>query len=722
MFQTEQPVRRAPADAATQEIPAEPARSDRAPRAGFRPDIEGLRSIAVLLVVLSHAGLSTFAGGYVGVDVFFVISGFLITSLLMRELARTGRISIAGFYARRAVRLLPASSVVLLATLAGSWLWLSPPRSAQYVWDAVASATYWVNIRLAVTGTDYLAAEQTPSPFQHFWSLAVEEQFYLVWPLLILAAVGLARLLRVRPGWTVAPALVLLSGASFWLSTTETTRSAPWAYFGMHTRAWELGLGALVALGAARLARLPRPLAALLTWAGLAAVLVAALRYDESTSFPGTAAALPVLGTVAIIGGGCAAPRFGVEALLRYQPWQLVGKLSYGWYLWHWPVLMIAPVALLLEPSVWVNLALSAGALVLAGLSLLLVENPVRHRRSLTRRPGRGISLGLGLGSTVVAAALLVTAFPPQLPLGRPAADPATAMAGAENPGTVLADLMREAQRTRLIPGNLTPSVTDADDDLPVTYTDGCHLSWSGTRPPDRCFYGDPDAKRTMVLFGDSHAAHWFPGLDAAAKQTGWRLLSMTKSGCPATSTSIWVSKLKRTYSGCDSWRSAALTRIEKLRPELVVVASSVTYGPAPDQSEEEWTRGWDEGWGTTFSRISQAADRVALIGETPVLPIGVQDCLAENPTQVARCARPKADVLSSPELRATERRQADRLGVQVVDPVPWLCPARCAPLVGNVLVYHDTNHLTATFSRLLAPLLTRELRLAGTADTTTDG
>ena len=256
-----------------------PRRSAADGHLSFRSDIEGLRAVAVGLVLLGHAGIGFFAGGYVGVDVFFVISGFLITSLLLKEVGQTGRISIPRFYARRAVRLLPASTVVLLATVLGAWLWLSPLRFRHIAGDVITSALYSVNFRLALDGTDYFAAAAQPSPVQHFWSLAVEEQFYVVWPLLIIAATWAAARLGRGAASTVAAVLIPVVAASFVLSVTETHRSAPWAYFGSHTRAWELGVGALLAVAGSRLAVVSarRRLAMALSWVGLAAIVVAAV-------------------------------------------------------------------------------------------------------------------------------------------------------------------------------------------------------------------------------------------------------------------------------------------------------------------------------------------------------------------------------------------------------------------------------------------------------------
>ncbi|MEV6703587.1 acyltransferase, partial [Streptomyces sp. NPDC051453] len=338
-----------------------------------RPDIQGLRALAVTLVVLGHAGVTRLSGGYVGVDVFFVISGFLITSSLLRELSATDRISIRAFYARRALRLLPASALVVLVTLAGSWLFLSKVRFAEYMSDAFASALYAVNFRLAATGTDYLAEGSPPSPFQHFWSLAVEEQFYLLWPLLLL----LGRRLSRRRRALLATPLVALCVVSFGLSVHVTGRSAPWAYFGSHTRAWELGAGALVALALLRPPRLPAGVAVAMTWAGLACVIAAALRFDADTPFPGTAAVVPVVGAALVIVGGTSPAWPGARRMLTARPVTWLGGVSYSWYLWHWPFLVIGPKALDRPAGTHLELALGAAALLPAWLTLRLVENPV---------------------------------------------------------------------------------------------------------------------------------------------------------------------------------------------------------------------------------------------------------------------------------------------------------------------------------------------------------
>ncbi|MET0419241.1 MAG: acyltransferase family protein, partial [Actinoplanes sp.] len=510
------------------EAPAQPT-SSRAetPHLGFRPDIEGLRAVAVVLVVLSHAGIGMFAGGYVGVDVFFVISGFLITSLLLREVTKTGKISLPRFYARRAIRLLPVSAVVLVATLAASWLWLPSTRFKSISLDALYSTFYGINWRLAYEGTDYLNAEAAPSPLQHLWSLAVEEQFYLIWPLLLLVVWAGRRAAR-----SALIALSVLVVVSLAISVQQTTSAAPWAYFGSHTRAWELGIGALVAIGAGFLARTPKMLSAVLTWGGLVAVVASAILYDKSTAFPGYAAALPVLGTAAVIAGGSSAAGWGAGTLIGTGPFRFIGKLSYGWYLWHWPVLMIWPAAFMKDATVKGNLVFAVAALGLAFVTYHLVENPVRMRPWLRSRARRGLSLGLVLSAGAAALALFAGQFTPPLPTGPAAVDTAAELSAAADPQARLTELITQSVGAARVPKNLTPKLEQAGEQSPKIYADLCHFNYQQFEQDRPCVYGDPNGARTMYLIGDSHAAHWFPAFDDLARNRGWKLVAMTKAAC----------------------------------------------------------------------------------------------------------------------------------------------------------------------------------------------
>ena len=646
-----------------------------------RRDIQGLRAVAVLLVVLGHAGVPGFGGGYVGVDVFFVISGYLITGLLLREHRRTGRISLHRFWARRATRLLPAATLVAVVTLAAAWLWLPPARMTGYGHDALASAGYVINMRLAAVATDYFAA-QAASPFQHFWSLAVEEQFYLLWPLLLLVVV--AR----RGGRWVAVALAV---ASLAFSVHELTRSAPWAYFGLPGRAWELLVGALLALFAVRV---PRAVG----WCGLAAVATAAVLYDDTTRFPGIAALLPVLGAAAVIAS--ATP----VTVLGTAPMQWLGRLSYSWYLWHWPLLIVVPVA----AGTTGRLALCAVALLLALATYHGVEDPVR--RALANRPVPGLALGAALSATTAAAAAAVIAWPPVVPAGPVSASTRDRLLAAADPQAELTRQIAAADGVRRIPGNLRPALAGAAGDKVRPQTDGCHLTLNSAVRRPACVYGPTAATGTIVLFGDSHALQWFPAVERYAERHGRRLVSLTRSSCsPAPITTVNL-RLNRPYRECEPWRKWALDRIGELRPELVVVASISNYPGSLAGKPADPDQVWIDAWDRLLARLGNDAQRVAVVGDTPMLSGDPLDCLSTHATAVHACLEPADRVLRDPAWRAAVTGAARRARATMVDPTPWLCARNCPLIVGDLLVYRDHDHLTSAYSEALAPLLERAL------------
>ncbi|BEL11773.1 SGNH hydrolase domain-containing protein [Actinoplanes sichuanensis] len=636
-----------------------------------RADIEGLRAVAVLLVVLAHAGVPGLAGGFIGVDVFFVISGFLITGLLRREYAKTGRVRLARFYARRAVRLLPLATLVIVVTLAGAWYLAPPVRFATWAGDALAAATYTMNVRLDTGGTDYFG-DPSPSPFQHFWSLAVEEQFYLLWPLLVA---------RGRFGPVLMAAVTV---GSFAWSLHDTS------YFGTAGRAWELGAGALLALVVTR--RRPR-----LGWAGLAAIGAAAVLFDETTRFPGTAALLPVLGAVAVIAAGG-------NRLLCTGPMRWLGRMSYGWYLWHWPLLLVAPAG----PTA--RIAVAVAALGLAVVSHHLLENPVRHHRVWTVRPGRGLLLGLGLSVTAATLAGFGILHPPEIPARGVAPDAGKAIAAAPDPAGALTRMLTAGVTATDLPRNLRPTFDGAARQRLAPQLDGCHVGLTGPfRPKTDCSY--TTGRRTVVLFGDSHALQWFPTMEAIARKNGWRLYSFTRSSCSPAQIALDERRAQARYLECDAWRTQVVGRISRLRPALLVVSSSVNYRQVLNGRPADPDAVWQTGWVRTLTTLKRFAGQVRTIADTPFLTVAPADCLSTNPTAVSRCAVPRADVLPEPRWRSQQRAISVAADVPVIDPVPWLCTTRCPLIVGDTLVYRDSNHLTEAYARLLAPVLEPHLR-----------
>ncbi len=694
------------ADLSVSEGPrADPAASN------FRPDVEGLRAVAVVLVLLFHARVPGFTGGYVGVDVFFVISGFLITGLLVRELSGTGRISFPRFYARRARRLLPAAAATLVATAVMSVIFLPPLRVPGVGVDIAAAAAYVSNIRFALQATDYLASSLPPSPVLHFWSLGVEEQFYLLWPALLALVAGRAFVSRGAPigvrrvTITLTATVIVSLVLSIWLTGVQQ----PWAFFSLPTRAWELALGGLVAMPiATKLAQ--RAAVPLLGWIGLALVVASGLIFDELTPFPGFAALVPVVGAALVIFAGL--PNTTVDrtalrypdprSLLSLPPMRFLGRISYSLYLWHWPILILPAVAF--GPfGLALRIALIGLTLAVATISYRVLEEPIRRGRFIGDRPRRtlafagAISLGVvlvGLGT----AALAAPARPTGPPIGGSIVDAPLPVA------TSSATLTLPPLGDTPVPADLVPELAAARDDLPVIYSDGCHLD-AAEATPRSCVFGDTEAKTTVVLFGDSHAAQWFPALERIAKERGWRLISMTKSACASADVRVWSRPFGRPYAECDAWREAAFARIAAEHPALVVVSNTRRYtldiGGKPEYStdhEDLWSAGLDR----TLQRLSKDAGAVVLIGDTTRMTADPPVCLSAHLDDAAACATPYSTAVAGARL-AADAVAADHAAAHFVDPTPWTCfTDPCPVVIGRFLIYRDEQHLTATYSRAL--------------------
>jgi peptidoglycan/LPS O-acetylase OafA/YrhL len=689
----------------------------------FRADVEGLRAVAILAVVAYHAGVGQVRGGFVGVDIFYVLSGFLITGLLWEELQATGRLRFRTFYARRARRLLPAAVLVLVVTVAASSVWLSPLQARVVARDALAAALYVANYRFAALRTDYLAAT-SPSPLQHYWSLGVEEQFYLLWPLLLLAVFLAGRRLHTASPATAAAVLALAGLGSFALSLRLTAVSQPWAFFSLPTRAWELAAGGLVALSAPRLRRLPGVAAAVLGWLGLEAILWSATQLGGSTPFPGTAALFPVGGTVAVVAAGCAAPRLGPNLVLDRWPLQLGGRLSYAWYLWHWPLLILAPAVAGHPLGLGRNLGLAAASGLLAAATVKLVEDPVRFSPRLRSKPGRSLALGTGLTAVAAAAAVATAVFIP-VPHGQGLAAPPAAIpitppprarhATGQDPAaarlaSLSAPVMRavaKAATVRTVPANLDPSLQSAHANQPQPVVDGCLIRWLGVSSGP-CVYGSASSRTTVMLFGDSHALQWFPALDRATRARRWRLVSLTKTTCPPVALSFWSPVLGRPYAECDRWRANMLQRIRAERPALVVLGAARHYGGV--YHFQVYGPAWISGLAKMVHQVRATGAQVVVLGPTPKPKVDVPDCLSRHLHNAVACTTARQVAVDAGGVR-TERQAVQRAGGSYLDVTPWLCTrTTCAVMVGNLLAYRDDNHLTTPYATWLSPLLGHQL------------
>jgi peptidoglycan/LPS O-acetylase OafA/YrhL len=695
-----------------------------APERPFRPDIEGLRAVAVLAVVLFHASVPRVGGGFVGVDVFFVLSGFLITGLLWHEVGESGRVGAARFYAARARRLLPAAITVLVATAGVATAVLPPLQVRGALGDAVASALYVGNYRLVLQGTDYLAEDQPPSPFQHYWSLGVEEQFYLLWPALLVLAAVLGRRLERRSATPVAApivALAAMTGASFAGSVTWTGTNPPWAYFSLPSRAWELGVGGLVALGVPLWRRLPRAVAELSGWAGLVLVVGSCTLLSGSTPFPGTAALTPVLGTALVIAAGCAAPRRGVGAVLGLPPLRSVGRMSYSWYLWHWPVLVLAPAVLGHPLALPARLVAAAVSGVLAAGTLVLVENPVRSATPLRRSPLRSLVLGGGLTVVGVCAALVALVLAPATvgrgaavaapEVGVPAGSTAPA-APARDPQEAQLQALTQQVRTAVaasagvqaVPSNLAPPLARASADIALPFQNGCNRGFTASSQPP-CVFGDPAGTSTVALVGDSHAAAWFPAVEPVVQQRHARLDVLAKSTCPfLLDLPIRSPYLGREFTECEQWRTTVLGRLQADRPSLVLLAMSRRYGA--DFTFSAYDASWQAALTRTVATLRAIGATVLVLGPVPDPHTWVPTCLSDHLDSATACAPSRAAAVDADGV-AAEGAASRAGGGRYADLTDLFCTADTCPLiVGNTLVYRDDNHVTVEYASVLAPVI----------------
>lgn len=691
---------------------------------GLLAEIEGLRAVAVISVLLYHAHFG-FSGGFVGVDVFFVLSGFLITRLLVRERETTGRISLAAFYARRVRRLLPAASLVLLAIVVGSYLLYNPLRAHDTAVDAAWAAGFVANFRFARLGTDYLASSNDPSLIQHWWSLAIEEQFYLVWPGLLAAAWALHR--RVASSALVACAVVAVT--SFVVGWQLTDSNASWAYFAPWSRGWELAAGGMCAFVFRHRSRVP--VRAWLGWIGMAAILVSAVVYDASTPFPGVAALAPVLGTCAVILsiGARRAP----GDLLWWGPLQWIGGRSYGIYLWHWPLLVLLEVHYEQSGVAW-----RAGALIvaiaLAAVTYVVLENPVRHLPSLTRSAPRSLLAGLAMVGLVLAATwwsatdtadvristgyVAPTVAPTTLPattVGPPdttAVEATTTTTTPPDPLEILQQkiaselqpLIAASAANEFLPENITPALSDQHEDRPLPWADGCLVGFfDDTSPP--CEYGDLTSDTTIALYGDSHVDQWFPAAEAAAKANHWKLLVISKSKCTILDIPVLYDGT-RTYPTCKRWQPTALERVMAPDVKVVVITQWRQHYRVLKDGNARLVRDsdWQAKLTDVVTTLEQAGKQVLLLADSPFAHQSMDECMADHPTSLSRCHFDLASHVVPEEL-AIEQEVAALTGAEFYDTAPWFCAdGTCPVVIGNMAVYLDPHHINNTYGLFLTP------------------
>lgn len=675
----------------------------------FRTDIQALRAVAIGLVVLNHLWPERIPGGYVGVDVFFVISGFLITGHLLSELERTGRVRLAAFYARRIRRLLPAALTVVLVTLIGVWMLLPFTRWTDNALQALASVFYVENWALASLSVNYSAHNAAASAVQHYWSLSVEEQFYLVWPLLIIAAAAAA--LRWGRGGGLRRVLLVVvavvAALSFLAAVVYTMTSPAQAYFVTFTRAWQFAAGAAIALlPAGFVGRLNMLAASALALAGFVGIAVAAFVFGPQTPYPGTAALLPVLATAAVIiaGTGRRAPLWGVSTLTDARPVQWLGDVSYSLYLWHWPLIVLMPFVIGAPLSLWSRLAVLAVALVLAWASRRWIEVPAQ-RANWWRGTGRAF---LGAGAMMAAVSLVAVLLLVGAAARVTAADAEQTSGGTCGGAAALAE-----------PGRCDPSVAVADPvvtdrDAYFGLAPECGdlidtLTIDGRATTRECDFSEGEPGPRVWLVGDSHAEQWQAALFPIARDEGWHLTISSFPGCPPADVAFtgfdsgWGPV---DYLRCRDWSTALSDRIVDERPDLIVTSMAARQQLVDDGSGRSSEDQFVEGLRSTWTRWTEAGSGVIAIADIPLNgDVRDLDCLVLNAESPKNCAVPRSTALPPDPVALAMSRPLP--GLWPVDLNSFLCDdANCFAAVGGEPVFYDADHLSSAYAATLSPAL----------------
>lgn len=661
----------------------------------FRPDIQGLRAVAVVAVILYHARIAPFTGGYVGVDVFFVISGFVITGYLLRRREHAHGISMPAFYANRARRIIPAASLVIVVTVLATYHFLGVTKGNQTADYGLWSSVFLSDFHAIAVGTSYFGAVIDASPLQHFWSLAVEEQFYLVFPLLFVLVAALVAPRRFRRG--LAALLVAAVAASFLLGALQTSSSPVVAYFSPFTRAWELALGAVLALGIRRWERLPRGAATGIGWVGLGAIVLTTITYSDATPYPGVAVLLPVLASAMVIVAGCSSPSRGPELVLSLWPAMRIGDMSYSLYLWHFPILIIAFESSSRGLPRSEKLVLLVAIVVVSALSYTLVENPLRRSRALVGHTGRSLGLGAVLVAITVAICAVVISSHHVDQTITPVPGPSSVSLAI-----LTQQLEHGAQRTTLdLP--VEPPVGSTPRLYPPSVPSHCviggdspaALDTSWTRP---CALGDVEGSHTIVLLGDSQAQMWSGAFQGLAVRHHDRLVVLSKSACAP-----WLDVPTKPGGGafpaCEAFRTRALAWIRAARPAQVVVTGDPTgLGANPGS-----IRG-------LLAALAPSTSPVAVLGPIPWYGpnwggLDPMSCLEVHAASIQQCAQHPARFLAEYGADvAAMRAAAVSDHARYVNVLPLFCTAeRCPTEVAHRLVYLDSRHMTWVYAEYLA-------------------
>jgi peptidoglycan/LPS O-acetylase OafA/YrhL len=691
-------------------------------RAAVRPEIQALRAVAVASVVVYHLWPKQLPGGFVGVDIFFAISGYLIIGHLLRQVDSRGRVRLIDFWARRARRLLPASLLVLVVTGVATLVWVPTLLWKQFFSEIGASALYVQNWLLASNAVDYLAATNKPSPVEHFWSLSVEEQFYIAWPIVIVLLLAVARLSRSwNPRYLLAGGLILLTVASFVYSVHDVAKDPAAAYFVTPSRAWEFGLGGILAFFAPNPGAGRDRVRAVVSWLGLAIIAVTLAVYTPQTPFPGATALPPVAATLLVIWAGTPAALAAPSFLMKLRPVQFLGDISYSLYLWHWPLIVLLPFILGSGLTDYLRLAILVAAILLAIITKWFVEDPARNGRLLASRPA-WVSLTSTLALTALVAGGSGVAYLQTQNLIDQAAR--TAQAAISHQSSCVGAAATQPQNSCRFPYAVTsltnPAFAENDIGKGVQSVDPCK-QLTDVATVMTCDVGDTHhPKTTWALIGDSHAGQYLEALDLYGKTHHIEVITYLKSWCAGTG----ASNVSTTgddgplaVTSCATWGQDVLARVAANRKISTVVFGDFTrtylasdgniYG-APLTSAD-FTDAWQP--------LSEAGKTIVALRDIP--SAGDEDlpsCVAQKLTEYDPCNLPRTTAMlpasQDPLIAAVH---SDRVAsTHLVDLTNTFCdPSFCHVVIGGLIVYFGSNHMSATFSRTLAPIVGKAISAA---------
>lgn len=640
-----------------------------------RSDLQGLRAIAILLVVLNHAHVPGFTGGFIGVDVFFVLSGFLISGILIREHKQNGRINYVAFIARRLRRLFPALIVMLVVTIFLASFFLSSYEYSQQTRSAPYASTWISNFYFAFSINDYFDELKAHDLFLHTWSLGVEEQFYLLWPIILSAVIGLSVSTRGKSSGRLSrlSGLLILFIASMALSLYWIRESPLYSFYIMPARIWQFALGAALFVWFDH-EKVPawlkeRSFHAVVLGIGL--IIGASLYLNQTMTYPGFWALIPSMGTALVIAGGTINSDKSGNGILTNPAVVWIGDRSYSWYLWHWPILAMG-FTWFGQTSYLIITALVSISLLLAMVSYRYVELPFWKGSFGNIPPLPAITSTLGL-------MVLVVSILPRAP-----------------------EFLALDMHTRN-----EPRMVSARNDFPIIYKRGCDTS-VGSAEVRPCITTKIKTRKTAVLFGDSIGAQWFSAISEIYKPPEWRLIVLTKAACPIVDQDFFYRKIRKTFAVCRQWRDAALNYLESINPDVVFMGSDNTYY---EFSKTQWI----EGTKRILDHIAPVSGRIVILPGTPWLPVNGPSCIEKQGRAACSYKMPTR----SPTSEATGylASAAAKFGnVTVLSLNDLVCPnGICSALTqAGIPVYRDTKHLTDSFVRTLIPAIALRLRKHG--------